>query len=121
MKVHNGVNLLENSDSIHNLKQTDFDYRLRLKCYANYWGAPIYLYGRVYEQINVQNVCVIIKAQNGDPHYYFMEVSYLNLVDIQGRVAEVIVHMVDKYSQLPSEHLVIKIERDYFAVGKCFP
>lgn len=106
-------------DSIHSLRQTDFDQRLRLKCMANYWDMPIYLYGRVYEDKKIQNVCVIIKV-GCEPHYYFCEINYTDLVDIQSRIAEVIVKMIDEFLHLPSEHLVIKVDKEYFAVGKCF-
>lgn len=105
-------------DSIHNLKQTDFDQKLRLKCIANYWAVPIYLYGRVYEDKKIQNACIIIKTEL-EPHYYFYEINYTDLVDIQSRIAEVIVQMIDHFSHLPSENLVIKVEKEYFAVGKC--
>ncbi|XP_063700951.1 RNA-binding protein 47-like [Culicoides brevitarsis] len=102
-------------DSIHNLKQTDFDQKLRLKCIANYWEMPIYVFGRDYENKRVQNAVVIIKS-GGNPFYYFFEVNYTDLVDIQSRIAEVIIHMIDKFSHLPVENLVIKVEKDFFTV-----
>uniref|UniRef100_A0A336LVQ3 CSON001232 protein n=1 Tax=Culicoides sonorensis TaxID=179676 RepID=A0A336LVQ3_CULSO len=102
-------------DSIHNLKQTDFDLKLRLRCIANYWQSPIFIYGRVYEEIQVQCACVIIKSVTL-VHYYFLEISYLDLIDMHSRICEVIVNLIEKFGNLPSEHLIIKVEGEVFSV-----
>lgn len=99
------------------MKKTDFDAELRTKCIANYWDIPIVIYGRLYETIQVQIVAIILKC-NGIVHYFFIEISYKGLVDIHSRVSEIIVAFINEFNHLPKEHLVVKAEGDFFAVGE---
>lgn len=106
-------------NSVHILKKTDFDAELRTKCIANYWEIPIVIYGRLYEAIQVQIVSVILKC-NGNVHYFFIEISYKGLVDIHSRISEIIIAFINEFHHLPNEHLVVKAEGDFFAVGEYF-
>lgn len=90
---------------------------MRLKCIANYWEMPIYLYGRVFNDIHVQCASITIKSEKKTFHYFF-EISYEGLIDIQSRIAEGVVNLIGQFGELPSENLVIKVIGDVFYVSK---
>lgn len=104
-------------NSVHQLKNTDFDAELRIRCIANYWDVPIIIYGRVFEQFKVQCVSIIIKRESGI-HIFFIEIYYLGLNDIQSRLCEIIINLINGFGHLPTQHLVIRAEKDKFTVGK---
>lgn len=102
-------------NSVHKLKNTDFDAELRFFCIANYWDVPIILYGRVYEKYRVQCASVIIKREKF-VHIFFIEICYINLTDIQSRISEIIVNLINTFGHLPTQHLVIRADQNTFTV-----
>lgn len=104
-------------NSVHQLKKTDFDAELRMRCIANYWDVPIIIYGRLFERYSVQCMSVIIKRVQS-VHIFLIELCYANLNDVQSRVAEVVVNLINAFGHLPNLHLVIKVEKEHFTVGE---
>lgn len=104
-------------NSVHQLKNTDFDAELRLFCIANYWDVPIIIYGRVYDKYRVQCASIIIKRESS-VHIFLVEICYINLTDIQSRLCEIIVSIINAFGHLPTQHLVIRADKEGFTIGK---
>lgn len=102
--------------SLSTMKKYDFDAIFRMKCIANFWSPPVLIYGRIFEK---SYQCAIIIIHKGySIHYFLFEVNLHNLIDIQGRIYETMIEIVEESGGLPEKHLIIKIERDdAFIVG----
>lgn len=98
------------SNSVHEWRSKNFSVELRLKCIANYWNLPIYIYGRVFYETRIQVVGVIIKRQTFT-HIYIVEISLAHLNDIHSRVSEVIDTLIRSHGHLPLQHLVLKVSQ----------
>lgn len=102
-------------DSVHHMRQMDFDKELRLKCIANRWGAPVYLFGRLFAY--VQYVAVMLHHHNGEPRVYFFEMA-LDTADLQSRTAECVVTLIKVFGTLPEYNYVMKVSDNVFHIGK---
>jgi hypothetical protein len=85
----------------------------RMKCIANYWDIPIIIYGRYYSQEKVQCAAIVIKSKLTFVNYvYLIEISTIDLCDIQSRLCEIVIHIIRMFGNLPKQHLVIKCQED---------
>jgi hypothetical protein len=98
-------------DSIHYLNNCDYDAVFRLKCIANYWELPTFVFGRYFSRSKVQCVAMMIKSKITQAvHVYFFEVSTQKLSDLQSRLCEIVIHMIKLFGCLPAKHLVIRCQ-----------
>lgn len=97
-------------------QQTDHDATLRMKCVANKWLPPIYVFGRIFSDRMAQYAAVLL----GDGHglcQILMQIS-VQCLDLQSRVAEVVVALIEMNGRLPLVNYVLIVEEDAFHLGE---
>lgn len=82
---------------------------------ANRWTMPVYLFGRLFG--NVQYVAVMLRTEIGEIRAFFLEMA-VDSPDIHSRVAEVIVTLIKVFGCLPLHNYILKVANDSFSIGK---
>ncbi|KAL5276894.1 hypothetical protein ACFFRR_002231 [Megaselia abdita] len=99
--------------SIHSISTTDFCQVLRLKCIANAWSVPKYIYGQFFETESVQYVAIVLTNELGQTRIFFAEIKTNNVTDIQSRVSEALIILIERLDGcFPKNNYVVKIRHD---------
>lgn len=103
-------------DSLQSNSQIDYDAVLRMKCLANNWLPPIYVFGRIFIDCMSQYVAVLL----GERHDLCMLLMQINIqcADLQARVAEVVVALIEMNGRLPLVNYVLIVQPDAFHLGE---
>ncbi|XP_023305609.2 uncharacterized protein LOC111687403 [Lucilia cuprina] len=98
--------------SLHRMRNKDFDAVLRLKCIANGWHIPVIIFGCYYEQERVQYAMVVLRDSLGNVRATFCILNSNELVDIHSRMCEVVCVLIESVGGFPSYNYVFQVEKD---------
>ena len=98
--------------SLHRMRNTDFDTILRLKCLANGWQIPIIIFGTYYEAEGLQYAVVMLRNANGMSRAIFCIMEPNELVDIHSRLCEVVCLLIETIGAFPDYNYVFAVQKD---------
>ncbi|XP_013114747.2 uncharacterized protein LOC106092425 [Stomoxys calcitrans] len=98
--------------SLHRIRETDFDAVLRLKCIANAWHIPIILFGCYYQQQNLQYGVVILRDAMSCVRSIFCIMHTNELADIHSRMCEVVCILIEIIGGFPDYDYVFIVDKD---------
>lgn len=100
-------------------KNADFDFELRCMCLANYWAAPLFVYGQIVKSSQTQLVGVLMKnMRKNESRVVLMEVGYQELHEIHAKVCEALMMLLIDLGDFPSRHLLVKVNASLGVVGE---
>ncbi|XP_055712360.1 probable RNA-binding protein 46 [Phlebotomus papatasi] len=104
------------SNGIHDLRKLyDYDSLLKIKCVANDWNMPIFIFGRLYHDINIQYVAVVVRNSPVEC-VILMEINTVLVPNVHQRAAEVMVKLIERCKGLPAYNLIIKTHGNDFKI-----
>ena len=98
--------------SLHRMRNTDFDAVLRLKCLANGWYIPVIIFGTYYEAEGLQYGVVLLREANGLSKAIFCIMHTQELVDIHSRMCEVVCLLIETIGTFPDYNYVFAVQKD---------
>ncbi|XP_055843460.1 uncharacterized protein LOC129910207 [Episyrphus balteatus] len=98
--------------SLHRMRNSDFDALLRLKCIANNWYIPVIIFGTYFEKVNIQYAAVLLRRDDCPLRFIIVTLLTKELVDIHARLCEVVVTLIDKIGGFPDCNYVFWVQRD---------
>lgn len=98
--------------SLHRMRNKDFDTVLRLKCIANGWHIPVIIFGCFYEHERIQYGTVVLRDALGNVRSTICILNCNELVDIHSRMCEVVCVLIESVGGFPSYNYVFLVEKD---------
>ncbi|XP_075157419.1 uncharacterized protein LOC142230665 [Haematobia irritans] len=98
--------------SLHRMRETDYDAVLRLKCIANGWHIPIIIFGCYYENERLQYGAVVLRDDIGNVRSAYCIMHTSELVDIHSRMCEVVCSLIETIGGFPDYDYVFVVEKD---------
>ncbi|XP_055912939.1 uncharacterized protein LOC129946692 [Eupeodes corollae] len=98
--------------SLHRMRNSDFDALLRLKCIANNWNIPVIIFGTYFEEANLQYAAVLLRNEECPLRFIIVVLFTKELVDIHARLCEVVVTLIDTIGGFPDCNYVFWAQKD---------
>ncbi|KAM7348594.1 uncharacterized protein ACRADG_007868 [Cochliomyia hominivorax] len=98
--------------SLHRMRNKDFDAVLRLICIANGWHIPVVVFGCYFEHERQQYAMVVLRDVSGKVRSIICLLNTGELVDIHSRLCEVVCVLIESVGGFPGYNYVFLVEKD---------